>query len=380
MPDFTLPAREGILPQQHLQAMADAGLLRSTLPFLPVQFQPATVDLRLGDVAHLVGSSFLPNGQTVAARLAALEIGRPIDLTGPEAVLLPGRTYLIPLVESLRLPPDVRGYLSPRSSTGRVDVFARGVTDYGDAFDEVPPGYSGPLWVELCSQTFPIAVQSGLSLLQLRLAYGDTDVRPLELARAHQSTGLLFDAAGQRISLDAATIESRGLRLRVALPSGHTPAGWRARHVTPLLDLGARHVYEPSDFFDPVFAQDGQLVLEQGEFYLLATSERVLIPPGLMGVLAAYDPSHAEARLHSAGIADVGFGGGGDKPGTPLVLEVRAHSVPFLIEDGQPVARLAFEHLAEAPAQVYGDSGLNSHFQDQGVNLSRQFKPVTHPE
>ena len=174
--------------------------------------------MRLGHVAHLVGSSFLPNGQTVAARLAALEIGRPLNLNGPEAVLLPGRTYLIPLIESLRLPPDVRGYLSPRSSTGRVDLFARAVTDYGEAFDEVPPGYAGPIWIEICSQSFPVAVQSGLSLVQLRLVRGDAAVRPLELARVHESSGLLFDAAGERLPLDPATIESRGLRLRVALP------------------------------------------------------------------------------------------------------------------------------------------------------------------
>ena len=373
---YSVPERPGVLPQQHLQALAAAGHLRASIPFEERQFQPASMDLRLGDTAHMLVASFLPNGRMLAERLPHLRIGRPLDLTDPQgAVLLPGRTYLVPLIESLRLPSGVRGYASPRSSTGRLDVFVRLLADRGTAFDEVPDGYEGPLWAEITSQTFTVAVRSGLALTQLRLVTGDPTLRPLELEAVHEDEGVLFTGP-RRERAPAIDVDSRGVQLRVSLSHGGPFVGWRSRQFAPLLDMGAVHTYDPLDFFEPIrhSGRDG-VILEPGCFHLFLSSDYVRVPPATSANMAAYDVSIAEARPHAAGYVDSGWGYGGEAPGTRLVLEVRAHDIPFLIEDEQPIARLVYERVVERPAHLYGDETVGSHFQDQAIALSRQFKP-----
>ena len=342
------------------------------------QFQPASLDLRLGAKAHRLRTSFLPGANaTVKERLREVEMGPPLDLTGATgAVLERGRPYLIPLIEGLSLPPTVRGRTNPRSSTGRLDIFTRVITEHGRSFDEIPRGYHGRLWLEVYSNTFTVGVRSGLALAQLRLTDSDALLADDEIRGLHTESGLLFEPEGARSPVVQPMIASGGLFVSVSLPRGDF-AGWQAKPNSGLIDLGSVAAYDVHGFWEPVVAErGGRLVLQPEQFYLLISREHVRIPPAVAAEMVAYDPTNGELRTHYAGFFDPGFGCTVTGPqGTRAVLEVRAHDVPFMLEDGQPVARLAYERMAAEPQRLYGDEAAASHFQRQDVALSRQFKP-----
>ena len=346
-------------------------------PVADAQFQPASLDLRLGAKAHRLRSSFLPGaGATVTERLRGLEMGPALDLSGPTgAVLERGRPYLIPLIEGLRLPAAVRGRTNPRSSTGRLDIFTRVITDHGSRFDEIPRGYRGGLWLEVYSNTFTVGVRRGLALAQLRLTDNDEILQQDAIRLLHEDSGLLFEPGARREPVAHPTIASGGLFVSVSLPGGEY-VGWQAKRNSGLIDLTAINSYDVQDFWEPVLAEKGgRLVLHPEQFYLLISREHVRIPPSVAAEMVAYDPTNGELRTHYAGFFDPGFGcNRAGAQGTRAVLEVRAHDVPFMLEDGQPVARLAYEWMAAEPQRLYGDEAAASHFQRQDVALSRQFK------
>jgi dCTP deaminase len=377
--------RPGVFSSEMLRLAVDAGTIAAPKndPVADSQFQPASLDLRLGATAYRLRSSFLPGaGSTVQKRLADLQMGQPLNLDNPDGVVLErGRPYLIPLVERLNLPPNVRGRTNPRSSTGRLDIFTRVITDNGAQFDEIRRGYSGRLWLEVYSNSFTVSVRKGLALAQLRLSGSDQPLTTAEVTALHHERGLIYhDADGPRRRLDDPRIVSGGLLVSVYLPNSGL-VGWQARRDSPLLDLMAENQYDPLDFWEPVRAErgdrGGRLVLHPEHFYLLISREYVVIPPSVASEMVAYDPTNGELRTHYAGFFDPGFGWKPpDRPaGTRAVLEVRAHDVPFMLEDAQPVARLAYEHMAAEPGRLYGEAAARSHFQDQGIALSRQFKP-----
>lgn len=344
------------------------------------QIQPASIDLRLGARAYRLRSSFLPGPSArVRDRLPELQMGAPLDLADPEGVVFePGRPYLVKLTESVRLPEGAVGRTNPRSSTGRLDVFTRVISDHGTQFDEVEPGYEGPLWLEVYSNTFTVNARQGLALTQLRISSGDSWLDAAAVSELHAREGLVFErgrsGSAPRHRVEAPRIGQRGLLVSVDLPGGQF-CGWRAKRNSALLDLAKTDAYDPFDYWEPVFAEPGgRLVIQPGDFHLLITKEFVSIPPDVAAEMVAYDPTNGELRTHYAGFCDPGFGYGADLRGTQAVLEVRAHDVPFMLEDGQPIARLAFERMAEPPGVLYGSSELGSHFQRQGVKLSRQFK------
>ncbi len=374
---------------QMLREAVRDGLIRSRRKIADNQIQPASLDLRLGKLAYRLRSSFLPGASKVSDRLAELRVGPEIKLDDPNgAVLDPGHPYLVQLVETLRLPPDTRARANPRSSTGRLDIFTRVIADYGNQFDEIEAGYHGPLWLEVYSNTFTIGVRSGLALAQLRLSNTNESLGTTDIKELHATEGLLFEPThtrrtmlnpeeAPRAKVDRPTIGSRGLLVNVGLPNGNQHVGWRAKHHTRLLDLSTTDAYEVPDFWEPVRAEaGGRLVLDPNDFYLLISKEFVRIPPTVAAEMVAYDPTNGELRTHYAGFFDPGFGYGPDLRGTRAVLEVRAHDVPFMLEDGQPIARLAYEYMAEIPDRLYGDAETGSHFQNQGITLSRQFRPV----
>jgi dCTP deaminase len=374
--------RPGVFSSEMLRLAVDAGTIAAPKndPVADSQFQPASLDLRLGATAYRLRSSFLPGaGSTVQKRLADLQMGQPLNLDNPDGVVLErGRPYLIPLVERLNLPPNVRGRTNPRSSTGRLDIFTRVITDNGAQFDEILAGYSGALWLEVYSNSFTVSVRKGLALAQLRLSGADQTLATDEIRQLHGSGGLIYEDVGtQRRRIESPNIAGDGLFVSVFLPQ-KALVGWQARRDSPLLDLSAENRYRALDFWDPVTAEPGgRLVLHPEHFYLLISREYVVIPPSVASEMVAYDPTNGELRTHYAGFFDPGFGW---KPptqpaGTRAVLEVRAHDVPFMLEDAQPVARLAYEHMAAAPNRLYGEAAARSHFQDQGIALSRQFKP-----
>ncbi len=375
--------RPGVFSTEMLLACVARGeiAIPVDLPVADEQLQPASLDLRLGKRAYRLRSSFLPGaGSTVEERLRDLQMGAPVNLTASGgAVLERGRPYLIPLVESLALPDDVRGRTNPRSSTGRVDLFTRVITDHGAQFDEIRPGYHGGLWLEVYSNSFTVAVRAGLRLAQLRLSRGEAAVRAPELRRLHAKEGLLFTPGPEpRAKTADPLITGDGLFVRVSLDPG-SHVGWRARRDSGLLDLGVSGTLAANDFWEMVFADDhGRLVLEPEQFYLLISHDYVRVPPGLASEMVAYDPTNGELRTHYAGFFDPGFGHRRDgSAGTRAVLEVRAHDVPFMLEDEQPIARLAFERMAAEPEHLYGESAVPSHYQRQEVDraLPRQFAP-----
>ena len=376
MPPETPAGAKGVLPSQLLERMFAEGHIRARAPLAPDQIQPSSIDLRLGSEAYRVRASFLASGSaTITSKLEQYRL-HTIDLTRP-AVLEKGCVYIVPLLEELWLPPHISGKANPKSSTGRLDVFTRLITDEGRQFEIVPAGYRGRLYAEVVPRTFSIVVRQGERLSQLRLFQGDyqgtagtADELLRQLEAEEQLVFLPDETPGQaRIG--------NGLRLSVDLAGiDDSPIiGYRAKKHAPLVDLAKIQHYDPVDYWDPIPRNSARsLILDPEDFYILASRERVRIPAHYAAEMVPYDATIGEFRIHYAGFFDPGFGyGSGDITGTRAVLEVRSHEVPFIMEDGQIVASLVFERLLERPRLLYGE-GIGSSYQRQGLKLSKHFK------
>lgn len=365
----------GILPSQTLEAFVKAGYIFAGSPISADQIQPASVDLRLGPVAYRVRASFLSSETaTVLEKVEQFKM-HEIDLTRP-SVLEKGCVYIVPLLEELNLPAHISGRANPKSTTGRLDIFTRLITDRGAEFERVVPGYKGNLYTEVVPRTFSVLVREGTRLNQLRLSRGSPASSDTKLGELHGRETLVYskdEAPGEAVI-------SKGLRLSVDLQGTGESAviGYRAKKYAPLVDLSKIDFYDPPDFWEPIYKTGGNsMILDPEDFYILASKEKVRIPPGFAAEMVPYDPAVGEFRIHYAGFFDPGFGYGADDiKGTHAVLEVRTHEVPFLLEDGQIVARLLFEKLTEAPDKIYG-AGIGSAYQRQGLALSKQFKAMT---
>jgi dCTP deaminase len=370
----------GVLPNQHLEAAAEQGMVRGADGPVPsANIQPASIDLRLGQVAYRVRCSFLPAGQPVARRMTDLILDE-ITLTGDGAVLTPGHPYLIPLKEQLDLSADLRAKANPKSSTGRADVFTRVITDHSYRFDEVAAGYTGALYLEVVPLSFPVRVREDLTLNQLRISRGRTYLTDDEIRHWHAREPLLFrdneDVPTDQLDLSA------GLFLGVDLRGDRSgKVGHRARTSPPLLDLTKFGHADPAQYWEPVHREAGRrIVLTPKLFYLLMSYEAVTIPPQLAAEMTAYDPTSGELRTHYAGFFDPGFGyDDGDRfRGSTAALEVRAHDVPFMVEHRQPVCKLTFERMLEEPTQLYGKD-IGSNYQQQTETLGKHFRGAAAP-
>ncbi len=371
------PGQDGVLPSQHLVQAIDAGVISAggfTVPRDNVQ--PASLDLRLGEVAYRIRCSFLPGRLSVEQRLKDYVIDE-LDLHREGAVLETNRPYLIPLKERLALPPGVRGKANPKSSTGRLDVFTRVITDGGHRFDEIRDGYQGGLYLEVVPLSFAIRVREDLALNQLRLSVGRPELTDDDLRAFHGQQPLLFDDDGRPVPEDDLAL-SNGLFLSLDLrgdASGRV--GYRARDNAPLLDMTRTGALDPDAYWEHIEGEEGdRVVLTPQRFYLLMSDEAVTIPPTLAAEMMAYDPTSGELRTHYAGFFDPGFGydEGGRFRGSRAALEVRAHDVPFMIEHGQRVCKLTFERMLEEPASLYGQ-GIGSSYQQQAETLGKHFLP-----
>ena len=366
---------QGVLPDTFWREAIERGWVRSKeRPIPPESIQPASLDLRLGPRAYRLRSSFLPGGGSVADALADYRLGAPISLD-EGAVLEQNRPYLIPLLETLSLPSGVRARANPKSSVGRLDVFTRVVVDRGPGFDDIPEGYSGPMYLEVVSRSFTVQVRTGVPLNQIRLVRGDSRLSDADLHRIHGRTPLVY--LRQPSPVAAEPDVSGGLFLTVDLSGGaDRVVGYRAKKNSALLDLSGVAAYDPQDFWERVRSDQGaRLILEPEEFYLLVSREGVSIPGDLAAEMTAYDPTRGELRTHYAGFFDPGFGfsEAGGNGGSRAVLEVRAHDVPFALQHGQRVARLVFEHMAVPPAALYGRE-IGSSYQYQELKLSKMFR------
>ena len=359
-------APEGILPVQAIRDLIASGALKSEAPFEAGQLQPASVDLRLGPRAYRVRASFLPGpGGRVAARLDDLKL-HAFDVTDG-AVLETGCVYVVPLLESLALPQAIAASANPKSSTGRLDVFTRVIADGVPAFDLVPAGYAGPLYAEICPQTFPIVVREGSKLSQLRFRQGNPRESD-EALRQLQAKETLVSGAKADIH--------DGIALSVDLAGdGGGLVGYRAKRHTGVVDVDAPGACAIADYWEPVRADARRrLILDPDQFYILASKEAVHIPPTHAAEMMPFNPQVGEFRVHYAGFMDPGFGhsaAGG--AGSRVVLEVRSHTVPFILEDGQIIGRLVYERMTEVPETLYGRD-LGSHYQAQGLKLSKHFR------
>ena len=371
---------DGVLPAQHLQKAVGSGIVdagRYTIP--PGNIQPASLDLRLGERATRLRCSFLPGDDAVADKLAHYALDE-LDLRGRGAVLETGRPYLVELKERLDLPGRMHGKANPKSSTGRVDVFTRVITDGGRRFDEVAAGYQGGLYLEVVPLSFPVRVREDLTLNQLRLAVGRPRLTDDEIRRTHAEQPLLLQD-GRAVG-PGELLVADGLFLGLDLDGdADGRVGYCARDSAPLLDLGATEAVDPELFWEPVRREEGdRVVLSPRRFYLLMSGQAVCVPPGLAAEMTAYDPTSGELRTHYAGFFDPGFGFDPDgvHHGSRAALEVRAHDVPFMIEDGQPVCKLTFERMLEEPATLYG-AGIGSSYQGQRETLSKWFRGAHRP-
>lgn len=369
-----LPTGEGILPSQEILHFAQTGIIRSSREIQEDQIQPASIDLRLSHEAYRVRASFLPGRSTTLLNKATdkgLLTGK-IDLSEPTR-LEPHAIYIIPLMESLDLPSDVYGIANPKSTTGRLDIFTRLITEHGDEFERVRRGYRGELFVEVVSQSFPIIVQAGMSLNQLRFGRGKFIVAGDAKLRQLDQDDLLIDAdeSSGRFDID------RGLRVTVDLAgNGSDIVAYQAKRFSPPIDLSKINYYDVADFWQPIYKNEKrQYILEPGEFYILASKRRVRVPTDLAAEMLPYDLATQEFRVHYAGFFDPGFGFGrdGEIPGTRAVLEVRANEMPILLEDDQFVGRLNYYNMSAKPSKVYGGT-IGSNYQQQGLALAKQFK------
>ncbi len=356
---------KGILPDRMIAALAQAGGIITEADFVPGQVQPASLDLRLGEVAYRVRASFLPGPDTtVAERIDELKLHEIV--LGDGAVLETSCVYIVPLLESMALPADIAAAANPKSSTGRLDVFTRVIADSTRGFDRIQAGYHGPLYAEISPRTFPVLVREGSRLSQIRFRRGHALLDAEQLSELHASESLVDDE-------DADV--SEGVSVGVDLAGFEGLIGYRAKRHTGLIDVDRRAGYDMADFWEPLAARrDENLILDPDEFYILASKEAVQVPPDYAAEMVPFDPLVGEFRVHYAGFFDPGFGyAGAGGRGARAVLEVRSREVPFILEHGQTVGRLVYEKMLARPEQLYGQA-IGSNYQAQGLKLSKHFR------
>ena len=359
----------GILPSHILKRLIAAKReILAHEDFIDAQIQPASIDLRLGAVAYRVRASFLPGPTaTVEEKLASVFM-HEIDLTHG-AVLETGSVYIVPLLEHADFSSRVSGVTNPKSSTGRIDVFTRLITDRAQSFDRIDAGYRGPLYAEISPQSFPVLVRKGSRLNQLRIRHGSPQFSDTQLRRLHAEMPLVDGLDSE----DGPNIDN-GLGLSIEL-KGSGRIGWRAKRHTGLIDVDKPNVLNPHDYWESIEANSaGHLVLDPDEFYILASREKVAIPLDHAAEMVPFNPLVGEFRVHYAGFFDPGFGyEPGKPPSARGVLEVRSREVPFILEHGQIIGRLVFERLTDPPPEAYGQ-GIGSNYQRQGLKLSKHFR------
>lgn len=362
----------GILPYQTLTALIRAGEIHAAQEIGPDQIQPASIDLRLGPVAYRVPASFLPGAQANVMDRIKQFGSHEIDIS-KSAVLEKNCVYIVPLLERLRLSDNLWAFANPKSSTGRLDVFTRLITDRGTEFDRVERGYDGPLYAEIAPRTFSIVVRAGSRLSQLRLRRG----RPTFGAGAHrllQTESRVVESAngGEAVMRE----DSIGVTIDLHGTGPGSLVGYRAKKHTDVIDVDHRGAYDPADYWDPIHYRPGRtIILNPDDFYILVTRETVSVPPDHAAEMIAYDTPVGEFRVHYAGFFDPGFGWdpNGVAAGSRAVLEVRSHEVPFVLEHGQVVGWLRYEALAQRTERLYGPA-IGSSYQRQGLALAKQFR------
>lgn len=374
----------GILPSQKIREMLASGEIRPLMrPIEADQLQPASIDLRLGDYAYPIDTSFLPgSGVKVLEKMKQLDErfdDFKIDLRNG-AVLERGRIYVVPLQEAIQLRSEITAFANPKSSTGRLDILTRLIADGATAFDQVGEGFKGQLYIEIAPRSFSVVVRTGTRLNQLRFRRTRGE-EPKAITASDWSQlleeGRIVDlrdperkAKSARTGVLPFTVDLRGRQDELV--------GFRAKRHTRRIDLDRRD-YDPLEFWEPIrFHRASSLILDPDEFYILMTREAIAVPPDYAAEMLPYDTRAGEFRVHYAGFFDPGFGwdtATGRAGSSRGVLEVRSHEIPFLLEHGQTVGWLRYERMAARPDMLYG-AGVQSNYQGQGLKLAKQFAPL----
>ncbi len=358
--------KTGILPDHQIKVLFDQGALTTSKPLDDDQIQPASLDLRLGDKAYRVRASFLPGKSTVQEKLDRFKL-HEFDLANG-AVLETGCVYIVPLLEGLNLPPHIEASANPKSSTGRLDIFTRVITDYSQGFDQIAAGYSGQLYLEISPSTFPVVVKTGSRLSQIRFRIGHSLLSDADLLDLHKAETL--------VATTDPNIHNQGIGLSIDLTGdANGLVGYRGKRHTGVVNVDRKGALEIHDFWEPIYNHgSSDIVLDPDEFYILVSREAVHVPPLYAAEMVPFDPLVGEFRVHYAGFFDPGFGNAeaGGK-GARGVLEVRSHEVPFILEHGQLVGRLVYEKMLDRPNSLYGQLAT-SNYQAQGLKLSKHFK------
>ncbi len=373
----------GVLSSQEIIELIHENVITSGNGIEKDLIQPASIDLRLGIKAWRVPASFLPGkGNKVSSRLKDLAMHEFSLIDG--AVLECGCVYIVKLLENLSLTDNLTGIANPKSSTGRLDVFTRLIVDGAMEFEEVPPGYQGPLYAEISPRTFSVLVRTGSRLNQLRLRRGQSFTSDKEMELLQEHVGLVRN----KNDLELPDKIKNGVPLSVDLVGENGLIGYKARKHSMLIDIDKPNSYKSELFWEKITSEDlvyqkgnyhkkndqGSLILSPDAFYILASKEYVSVPSKYAAEMRAYDTKVGEFRAHYAGFFDPGFGLtelGASK--TKAVLEVRSHDVPFLIEQDQTVCRLVYEPMANLPSILYGEAGSSNNYQAQGLKLAKHF-------
>jgi len=371
--------KSGYLANQSIELACHEGLIHSRVTLLASQFQPVSLDLRLGSYAYRIQSSFLPENDTVETKLNEIKLYK-VDLRDG-GILEKGAIYLIPLLEELDFPKEFFGRTNPKSSTGRLDMFTRVIVDYGHRFDEIPNEYRGKVYLEVIPRSFPVRVREGLRLNQLRIFMGNPHLPDAQLKSHYKKTPILFGDDGEPVNVSDVKVDN-GLFISLDLAGERKDrvVAYKAKTNSSVIDMSLNRHYHPMDFWEPITLtqiRNKRLILEPESFYIMASKEKICIWPHLLAEMVAYEPNSGELRTHYAGFFDPGFGWHGGKTqknqGTRAVMEVRPHDVPFMVEDGQTFCRLKFESVIEKPNKVYGKK-IESNYHSQGLALSKYFK------
>lgn len=325
------------------------------------QIQPSSIDLSLSNECFEIKTSFLSPNCKVRDKLSNV-YSKKINLKN-SAVFKKNKTYIVRLNEKLKLNNNINGHCNPKSSTGRLDIFCRTILDFCDEYEKIPNNYIGEMFLEITTRSFNIKISEGDKLNQMRLNkktivyLSDTNLKKI-----NKVNPLIFSNKNNIID--------NGLKVSVDLSNDNKVCAYVAKKTSSIIDFKKIKFYNSYKFWKPLKPINKTLIIKKNNFYILKSKEKIRIPNSLAGEMTAYDTGIGDFRVHYAGFFDPGFG---DSNGSYAVLEVKTNEIPFMIEDGQTIARIKYEKLNKKTSVLYGRN-IKSNYQNQKLALSKHFK------
>ena len=327
------------LNREQILALIEKKHIYSNKPLNKNQTQPASLDLTLSDKCHRIKASFIPNNIKISKVIKELSLSK-IDLN-QNTLLEKNCIYLCELNEKLNLPNNIMGKSNPKSTTGRLDIFTRVITENGKEYDFINYKYKGKLYLEIIPQSFSIIIKKNTSLNQIRFFQGSN-------------------------------IENKFKQINISVSiKKNQVTAYKAKKITSAIDLNKINFYKVSKYWEEIIPEDNYFIIERDEFYILRSKESIMIKNNQAAELEPFKDSFGNFRVHYAGFFDPGFGN--SKTGTPAVLELRAYDTPFIIRDGQLVGQLNYYEIDEIKKETYGLS-IKSNYSNQNLKLAKQFK------